>query len=61
MVKISTVIQITFAEKFVSQDFTVRTASGLSAVDPQTHVVVDINYNGVFKQRCDRMLESGAC
>ena len=30
MVKISTVIQIIFAEKFVSQDFTIRAAPGLS-------------------------------
>ena len=30
MVKISTVIQIIFAEKFVSQDFTIRAAPGLN-------------------------------
>ena len=30
MVNISTVIQIIFAEKFVSQDFTIRAAPGLS-------------------------------
>ena len=30
MVKFFTVIQIIFAEKFVSQDFTIRTAPGLS-------------------------------
>ena len=30
MVKISTVIQIIFAEKFVSQEFTIRAVPGLS-------------------------------
>ena len=30
MVKISTVIQIIFAEKFISQDFSIRAAPGLS-------------------------------
>ena len=40
MVKISTVIKIIFAEKFVSQDFTIRAAPGLSG--PTNTCGVDI-------------------
>ena len=40
MVKISTVIQIIFAEKFVSQDYAIRAAPGLTG--PTNTVVVYI-------------------
>ena len=42
MVKISTVIQIIFAEKFVSQDFTIRAAPGLSGPTNTCAVTEDV-------------------
>ena len=41
MVKISTVIQIILAEKFVLQDFTIRATPGLSG---PTNTCVSFNY-----------------
>ena len=48
MVENFIVIQLTFAEIFVPQNFTIKLLLG--SVEPQTHVLEDFRQNGNLKQ-----------